>query len=278
MTPLDKKLQKATSARERKARTADKLVRVRMLSGLIEWILLHVEVQSQQQQGFAKRMFDYNARLHERYGASVNSLAILGDENPNWKPSTYSYGEISRTSIEYPIAKLTEQNRVALEASDNPFVMMVLAHFAAQETRNQPQRRADVKVELARMLVAKGFSREQFDTYMALADWLMAVPSHMENQTTERIRDVREEAYSMRPVPIVERMYRQEGRVEGKLEGLRAGINALINVRFKEPGVSLKEEIAAIKDPDMLQTILEGLETAQTLDEVRTLVAKAAEA
>ncbi len=57
----------------------DKLVEVELLSGKIEWILLHVEIQSQVSRNFAQRAFVYYYRISDKYNKPVTSLAIVGD-------------------------------------------------------------------------------------------------------------------------------------------------------------------------------------------------------
>ena len=54
----------------------DKLVKVWRKSGEEEWVLIHVEIQSQDETGFARRMYVYNYRIFERYNRQVASLTI----------------------------------------------------------------------------------------------------------------------------------------------------------------------------------------------------------
>ncbi|HET6884051.1 MAG TPA: hypothetical protein VFI31_28110, partial [Pirellulales bacterium] len=54
---LDKELQQITRESELGRRVVDKLVQVWRASGEDEWVLVHIEVQSQQEAGFGERMF-----------------------------------------------------------------------------------------------------------------------------------------------------------------------------------------------------------------------------
>ena len=83
---LDKELQKVVRNSELGKRVADKLVKVWLKDGEESWILVHVEIQSQKESDFAKRMYVYNYRIFDKHNHSVVSLAILGDEHPSWKP------------------------------------------------------------------------------------------------------------------------------------------------------------------------------------------------
>jgi len=88
-------------------------------------------------------MFIYFYRLYDRYTREVVSLAVLGDERATWRPTTYTterWGCSLRFS--YPIAKLADYRAryAKLEASDNPFATVVLAHLAARDTRGRTSR------------------------------------------------------------------------------------------------------------------------------------------
>ncbi|HEX5445577.1 MAG TPA: hypothetical protein VFW87_17250 [Pirellulales bacterium] len=93
---LDKELQQIAPESEQGRRVADKLVKVWRTSGQDEWVLVHVEVQSQQERDFAQRMFVYNYRLFDRSNRKVASFAILGDNRPGWRPNRFGY-ELWRT-------------------------------------------------------------------------------------------------------------------------------------------------------------------------------------
>ncbi|AOX03281.1 hypothetical protein BJP34_31010 [Moorena producens PAL-8-15-08-1] len=82
-----------------------------------------MEVQSQKESTFAKGMYQYHYRAFDLYEKPVISLAVLGDENASWSPSSYEYGLGGcRLSLEFPIVKLLNyQSRwQVLESSTNP--------------------------------------------------------------------------------------------------------------------------------------------------------------
>ena len=84
---LDKELQKVVRDAKLGRRWADSLIRVTGREGDEDWLLVHVEVQGQNQADFAQRMFVYNYRLYDRYAKPVVSLAVLGE------PSQRNHGE-----------------------------------------------------------------------------------------------------------------------------------------------------------------------------------------
>ncbi|MBS3780649.1 MAG: plasmid pRiA4b ORF-3 family protein [Desulfovermiculus sp.] len=73
------------------------------------WFLVHIEIQAQPQSGFEKRMFVYNYRIFDLYDHEVVSLAVLADNDPNWRPHGFRYGDFgSLTSLEFPVVKISD--------------------------------------------------------------------------------------------------------------------------------------------------------------------------
>jgi len=180
---LDKELQQVVREGDLGRRTADKLVQVWLPGGQDLWVLLHIEVQSQEEREFAQRMFIYFYRLFDRFTRQVVSLAILGDQRAGWRPTAYAmdlWGCALRFS--YPIVKLDDYRarRAELEASLNPFATVVLAHLAAQDTQANAPRRQVVKLALTRRLYQGGYSRERVLSLYRFIDWLLELPDALE--------------------------------------------------------------------------------------------------
>jgi hypothetical protein len=163
-TFLDTELQQIVRDADLGMRRADRLVQVWLPDGEDAWLLIHMEVQSRQEQGFAKRMFVYYYRIVDDYNREVISLAVLADERPRWRPRSYrSIRFGSGVRYNFLVAKLTDwrSRRAELEASDNPFATVVLAHLAAQDTRGDANSRERAKLHLIRRLYERGYSRER---------------------------------------------------------------------------------------------------------------------
>jgi len=58
----------------------DKLVRVVLLDGREEWILIHVEIQTQVDGTIPQRVYQYHHRVEDRFGKPVLTLVVLADE------------------------------------------------------------------------------------------------------------------------------------------------------------------------------------------------------
>jgi hypothetical protein len=107
------------------------------------------------------------------------------DDRPNWRPSHF-HDELwgCSTYFEFPIVKLLDYQSdwVALEASPNPFAIVVMAHLKTKETDNQPAERKAWKFHLVTLLYDRGFSDQDILELYHFLDWLMDLPGDLERQ------------------------------------------------------------------------------------------------
>ena len=161
--PLDKEFQQIVREGELGRRLVDKLVKVWLKDGREQWILIHVEVQTTEEGDFARRMYVYNYRIFDRYNEEVVSLAVLGDDNPHWRPDSFGYGRAGfHSGIQFPVAKLLDyaEQTEALEESQNPFATVVLAHLKTLQTRGNQGERRNWKVRLIKRLYDRGWAAD----------------------------------------------------------------------------------------------------------------------
>jgi hypothetical protein len=264
-TFLDTELQQIVRDAELGVRRADRLVQVWLLDGADTWLLIHVEVQSQEEQGFAKRMFVYYYRIFDDYDHEVVSLAVLADERPGWRPDRYAQERWeSGVRYRYLVAKLTDwrDRHAELETSDNPFATVVLAHLAAQETRGDADSRERAKLHLIRRLYERGYGRERVLSLLRFVDWLLALPPEPERRVRQAIEAIEEER-QMSYVTSYERMAREEGRMEAKREDLRD----ILRARFGVVPQALEERLAAA-DELTLKALIVRAATIASPDEL----------
>ena len=162
-TMLEQELRRITREAKIGRRFADKLIRVWKISGEETWVLIHVEVQAQQETDFSHRTYIYNYRGHDLYGSPVVSLVVFADDNPKWRPSEYVqklWG--CRTVFRFPTAKILTYRRrwKQLKESDNPFAVVVMSHLKTLETRKNPDNRWKWKIELTKSLYKRGFNKQ----------------------------------------------------------------------------------------------------------------------
>jgi hypothetical protein len=260
---LDKEFQQVVREAELGRRYVDKLVKVWTTDGIERWVLIHIEVQTARDAEFPLRMYVYHYRIFDRYNKPVASLAVLADDDPDWRPTEFRESVFGcDASLRFPTVKLPDfaANEAALEASTNPFSKIVLAHLKARETRGNPTDRRACKLRLVRGLYGRGFSAKDVRDLFRLIDWLIELPAAMEDAFRRDIETIQKEAH-MPYVTSIERSARREGQ--------REGIESMLRHRFGDAGLKLMPEVHEIHDEEQLRAILKALETAASLDEVR---------
>ena len=176
---LDKEFQAILREAETGRRYVDKLAKVWTLDGAERWVLIHVEVQTAREADFPERMYVYNYRIFDRYNRSVASLAVLADDDPNWRPSEFRQSLFGcETGIRFPAVKLLDlaANEAELEASNNLFSKVVLAHLKALETRKDAANRHVWKLRLIRGLYERGLDSKDVRELFRVIDWLLYLP------------------------------------------------------------------------------------------------------
>ncbi len=284
---LDKEFQKIARRAKLGKRYADKLFKVWLKDGSERWLLIHVEVQGEFESDFERRMFQYHLLAHQLYNHVVVSLAVLCDENPNWRPDRFGYHHWgSGIEMTFRATKLLDwiEAKTSLLESSNPFASIVLAHLEAISTRKDPAERGRRKLELVKNLYRRNWSAEDVRRLFCLIDWVITLPEDFDELFWTSLNNYEEET-RMEYVTSVERIGirkgiaigheqgRQEGRQEGKQEGLRdgllKGIGFTLEAKFGAAGLKLLRKLRRF-DASELQAFGQFLTTAASLDEVRT--------
>lgn len=194
---------------------------------------------------------------------------MLADDDANWQPSEFRQSQFGcDVGIRFPTVKLLDfAARVSeLEACDNPFAKIVLAHLKARETQSDPAIRSVWKLRLVRGLYERGLSAKDVRELFRLIDWLMVLPPPLHNTFLDELDLIQSE----QRMPFVTSMERR-----GEAHGLRKGIRVLLNLRFGDEGLKWMPEIEHIYEETELEAILQALETAPTPEDVRKLWASA---
>jgi hypothetical protein len=219
---------------------------------------------------FPERMFRYNVRAWELYSRTVVSLAVLCDEQMNWRPDRFAYGDWgSETSLVFPVVKLLDYaaDEVTLTEHANPFAQVMRAHLKAQETRRDAEARYQWKTQLVRGLYERGWGAEEVRQLFRVIDWLMSIPAELQERFREELHTYEQEK-QMPYVTSVERLAKEEGRQEGLLLGIRVALTC----KFGSAGRRLMPKVRAIKDIDRLESFAQALEKADSLAALRRLL------
>ncbi|MCI0698262.1 hypothetical protein L0337_40430 [candidate division KSB1 bacterium] len=284
---LDKELQSIVKSSETGRRIGDKLAKVHLFDGSEQWLLIHIEIQGYEEKEFPERMYVYNYRIFDKFQKEVISLALLTDDNPRFRPNEYHR---SRWGFEvlcrYPIVKIIDYRERwdELEASSNPFAIVVKAYLKTLETEGNVQDRYTWKKRFLLELYQRGMQRETILAIYKFIDWIMKLPDERETALYEETKTI-EEINAMPYITTAERIGLKRGVEQGLAQGIEQGIEqslptvhqalaTIIKIKFGEAGRNLSERVNQVRSLDTLQQLMAQLEGAQSLSEAEKLFDK----
>ena len=255
----------------------DVLVRVTGLDRAEQLLYVHVEVQTQRDEGFARRMFTYHHRLIDRWGQAVASFAVLADDSPLWRPSEYRTELLGcELWFRFPTAKLLdhEPRLTELQRNSNPFALVTAAHLMTLRTRHDDQRRFAAKRQLVKLLYAQDWNRQRVINLFAIIDWMLTLPKPLEQQVWQDIEDIERKA-DMKYVTSVERLAIERGMAQGIEKGIEQGreqgrLNTLTRQLTRRFGPLPDAALARLQSatPDQLDLWTDRVLDAPTLEAV----------
>ncbi|MBF0614726.1 MAG: DUF4351 domain-containing protein [Magnetococcales bacterium] len=207
-------------------RRVDQLVKVWLIDGQEQWVLIHGEVQGDRDGALPERMFTSHYRVYDLYRRPVIGVVILTDDDPNWRPMQFRFEKWGcEVFYRFNSLKLLDYlDRLdVLESSRNPFAVVTWAHLTARSTRKQPEERYRQKWRITRSLYQRGFTRQQIIDLFWFIDWVLQLPQDLEQRYYQEIR-VFEEGAQVQYITSVERIGLERGMAQGMALGMEKGI------------------------------------------------------
>ncbi|MBD2249425.1 Rpn family recombination-promoting nuclease/putative transposase [Nostoc sp. FACHB-888] len=137
--------------------------------------LIHVENQSYTETAFAKRMFKYFARLHEKYDLPIYPVVVFSfDEPKRAEPQNYRviFGDFKVVEFQFAAIQLNRLSWRDFLTQSNPVAAALMSKMNIRR-EERPQVKAEclrllatLKLDPARMQLISGF----VDTYLRLDD------------------------------------------------------------------------------------------------------------
>lgn len=137
--------------------------------------LIHVENQSYTETAFAKRMFKYFARLHEKYDLPIYPVVIFSfDEPKRAEPQNYrvTFGDLKVLEFQFVAIQLNRLSWRDFLTQPNPVAAALMSKMNIRR-EERPQVKAEclrllatLKLDPAKMQLISGF----VDTYLRLDD------------------------------------------------------------------------------------------------------------
>jgi hypothetical protein len=179
---LEQELRALVPEGETGRQQVDQLVRVWRLDGGEQWVLLHVEVQSQRDSALERRLYQYHYRLVDRYDVPVATFCLLSDPSPAFLPHTYRQ-ELWDCEVlfRFPTCKLLDFSEEELRASRNPIALVIRAHRAALQRRRRGYAWLyTARKELILGLRDLGYSGTVIRNLMRVIAWITTLPKPLE--------------------------------------------------------------------------------------------------
>ncbi len=267
---LDNELQQIAVESESGKRIVDKLVKVYLRNGSEQWLLIHIEIQGYEQAEFPERMYVYNYRIFDKFRREVISLALLTDENPNFRPNEYSRSRRDwgfEVICRFPVVKLIDYRDqwAELETNPHPFAIIVRAYLKALEIVGNVQEKYSWKKRFLLELYESGMDRETLWAIYKFIDWMIRLPKDLNKAIVAEMKTI-EEVKHMSLITSAEEVGLEKG-----IDSIHRIIATLIKRKFGALGQQLAERAREVNRLEILEELSEKLYDAQSLAEAEKI-------
>ena len=141
---------------------------------------------------------------------------------------------------------LDYQNRwTELEASNNPFATVVMAHLKTQQTTKKLAERKTWKFSLIRRLYEQGLEEKDIRNLYRFIDWVMILPKALEAEFWQDFKEFEQER-TMSYITTGERIGYERGEQEGRQKQAREIVLRLLQRRIGELPQEVIEEVQSL--------------------------------
>ena len=156
--------------------------------------------------------------------------------------------------------------RADLEASDNPFATVVMAHLKTQQTNKKPGERKTWKFSLIRRLYEQGMQEQDIRNLYRFIDWVMILPKALEAEFWQDFKEFEQER-TMSYITTGERIGYERGEQEGRQQG---ELNLVLRQLQRRVGELPQEVIGEIQSLSLerLESLGEALLYFTTMDDL----------
>jgi len=302
---LDKELKKIAPGNEVGHRNADVLVQVRLLSGIDQVLLCHLELQTSVDSTLGHRTFVYAYRIYDKFGNFPLSILLLTDNDPGFRPEIFTLRPtpLAGVTLQYVVIKTLDYlpRLTELRDSDQVIAQVLRIYLEFQQQRltlglpgvslSQVRQWLDVKVGLMKGLLELNLDGETVSEILLFLDWIVRLPRYMEATYDQlQIEALENKEKAMTYVNTFERIAlrqkyekglekglkrgKQLGKNEGKIEALQETILRLLQKDSPLP----PEDIPVITNCKNLETLekafalcVDGKEVGEVLEVLRSL-------
>ena len=205
-------------------------------------------------------MFIYYYRISDRYQKPVESLAVLTDTRPDFRPNHYT-NEIAGCSLRFEFATVKlldwQDKTDELLHDENPFGLLIAAQLTAKLIKDG-KNRVDNLIGYYRLAARKKLPREQITQLVVFLEWIVALPEDLTPYYNEQLEHL-EEDNKMTYISIIERQGIEKGRA--------ATLYNLLQLKFKDQAAVYEQRLFDA-EPAELNLWTERVLFAESIDAV----------
>ncbi|BBH40682.1 hypothetical protein myaer102_32620 [Microcystis viridis NIES-102] len=164
-----------------------------------------------------------------------------------------------------------------MEASSNPFAIIVMAHLKTKATTGKLPQREQWKWKLIRGLYEKEFEREQIIKLFEIIDNMMTLSPELQSSLESKIKQFEEE----KTMPLMSNMElrgiergKEIGKEIGALENARDFVKTVLESRLGEVPLDVEQYLNKVSVLSTLQEIVKLAATANSLAEFKQSFAR----
>ncbi len=248
-------------------READVVARLETREGDPEIVTVHVEIQSEHESDFPRRMFEYYSVLRLHYGLPVFPVVLYLRRGPSSKLAEYREALFGQELLLFryhsiALARLSAEEYV----ETSPLGAALSALMSREKTRDR------VRLRLSMLERVVGSKLDQAVKYLLVN--VIETFFVLSGEDAERYRRLvsRKEYRAVQEVELTwaDRLMekgREEGREAGVVEGMRRSLLRQLTAKFGDLPKAVAARIESMSVAE-LDSILERILTATALDEL----------
>lgn len=242
-------------------------MKVFLLGGGEQWLLIHTEVQGYNDAAFARRMFTYCYRILDKYGQLPATLAIFLNDKPEFQPSAFlAQAPGTRLEFHYQTFAVDTQPFEALYQPGNPFgLVMQLAWVGIRAGQIGSATTFDhylteQKLILYRKMLADGYSKAKTRIFVLfLTRYLRLRSATAQEALSTSLLQGKNAQTTMGVEELVRQEIIWETREKSKLEGKLTLVQNLIRqTDFSDERIAQLAEVAPSLVQQVRQRLLAG--------------------
>ena len=260
---LDKDLKRFMPRGKSKNRTVDFLIRLYLKDGTTKCFLFHIEIQAYFDAEFGKRVFQYFYRISDALQEPIETLVIMIDEDPNYRPNSYKQ-VFGQTSVEFKFRmfKLLDNPPPYIGKEGNPFaIAFEVAWYALKQ--NKLKTDDDLKAlrfNLIKRLLKQKVNKEEIEALLDFINiYLPFADSEKEGTFVQELDLLINKDINMEPITI--RQY-YENKVQSIIEKLQQKADRADSKRLEANAKRLEETAKRLEADAKRLEAERGLTTA----------------